>query len=213
MKRNTVFTEVERSAGMSNTRGLIADVMLRGYLAPASCHIYDPVHIIFSNGTVHTETFMMLTVARDECNISFKSLQDLTGSDWTWPVSNRAASAHVASLFIASRGAASSIAFKAMAGETPLVLPLLRYLFGRFLSTVPSVKNALASFLVVSEVADAVLQLKSGYLVDAGVLKLAVQKRLVLFKQAHGDEWLLPKHHFAQHMVSHCQRDRRILDC
>ena len=181
----------------ANRDGLLACKELRQWVKPSRSS-YDPMHCYFSNGIADREVTLMCG-ALDKLKFDFRKIEAFVNIGRS---SNK--------LQFSSDGV------KGMATEVLLAVPLLRYFLVKLVKPHGVLVDEVASF---SALADAVEQLQRLKLyseipdVEADKLQSLMAVHFSAFKKAWGADAIVPKHHYAMHLVQQFKRLRIVLDC
>lgn len=199
----------EQALGLAHAPcGLLLDQGLRQHIRPASCVMYDWMHVFLVHGAFQTEVHLLLDKLKG-IGLGFKELHAYA-STWNWPSWVRCSPKAV---FNERREAACSSAdtFKCAASEALSIYPVMLHLFNAVVDA-----EALApqrrSFAALCAVLDA-LQLVKSRGTAADQLERRAVRHFILFKEAYPDEVPKPKHHFALHMGQLHRRHNTLYAC
>lgn len=205
-KRNELskvaFGELEKACGFTySENSILSDRELRRFIRPATVTTMDWLHNWLQNGVASQEVAAFLAKSKAALGIDYSHLEQFVTADWRFP---RAQSTHKAdAIFSSARERSSGDAFRATGSELLLVLPLLRHFATTTVEPTKALPSALRSFFKMCEVVDLLLAHKHGRRPSTDVVA-AMGEHLQLHKEAHGLDYVKPKHHFGFHNGFRC---------
>ena len=212
----TAFKQLQQSIGYNfNPDGVLADSGLVPHVRPSSCLTYDSMHCLLSNGVLSLEVFLLLDVCEKHFHLKYPAIQLYFKSDWRFPGFSKCKGRAIHEVFNSTRESASKHSFKASATELLIVYPILRHFMDTVITPrcVPSgsLRAEVRSFAAACRIVDLLQAAKAGN-VDHEGLRMVAAEHLKLFVTAYGEEYVLPKHHFTQHLARQLLRDSFVLD-
>ena len=211
--KNTPFKKLQTVSGLSlNVHGVLQE-KLRNILLPVDSCTYDPMHCYFQGGVASTEVHLLLQEL-SKVGIDFAHVRQFAS---VWQRSNKKSSP-VSEILSDAREKLSDGSFKGFASDVLTVLLVLMH----FVETVvqkstlqssidASIKSFRALFFVVCKLQLAKMHERVPSQLACELLALQVE-HLRLHKEAYGNDWVLPKHHFSLHFKDQLIRDQIVLD-
>jgi hypothetical protein len=211
------FAEIEMCIGINyHAAGILFDHELRNYFKPSTCHRFDPLHVIFSNGLLGSEIMLFMKESKQHMGVYFAHFREYAERVcWQSPGLTKPQN-----VFSPAREKSSGDTLKAGASELIAAYAVFRqWTLETFLDK-PAMQASLRSLLLLLDVVDLVLKAATRRLHDQDVdviatrLDTAAFAYLEAFVNAHGRAGTRHKHHeLAAHLADQLRMDRRMLWC
>ena len=213
---NAHHTVLEQAFGITYcAEGILADAELRPVVSPTKSNRFDAMHILFSNGIVAVEIHLFMLWLEETHDLNYEAIGK-HAQNFRYPN-------HVdkpKDVFSRARIKKNKKSFKAMAGEILSVYPLFRdFVEGRNLPHSAQIDSLMKLFSVLDLIKEA-QYLASAVAPPENVVRLLVARLLhaiemhsIAFKQAHGVEAVIPKHHMLFHVPEQILADVLLLWC
>ena len=213
------FQQVQVACGTNyNPHGVLACEPLRSIVKPSSSH-RDPMHILLL-GVLQWEIHALLkAILRVKTDFRYADLQAfMQDAGFQFPSSKPKSAAMLRECFNSKRWEASKTArqFKGGASEMLVVYPCLRYFVETVAMPSGGLERECASYVACCEVVDLTQRAKRKVTDETiQAIRLKTAESLRLTKAAHGEEIVMPKHHY---MVCHAftrqmEEDGVSVDC
>jgi hypothetical protein len=194
------FAKLEQELGFNYcASGLLCSPELQNIARPISTTIFDWAHVYLVNGLLGLEFGLLISKLRPH-GLNYQNFHAYLQL-WTWPVrlSSRAATGKDC---CSNKRSASSLragVFKHTASEGLSVYAILADFVEKAVVPTGVELPSCTSFLQLCLVLD-LLDMVARGVVPPAILQFAIEKHLVAFKIAHGEEWMIPKHHMSLHL-------------
>jgi hypothetical protein len=196
-----------------NADGVLADPLLRGHVLPVSTFTVDWMHCVLSNGVFAVEIFLFLKACKQCLDLSWSDVDNMVSSQRCFPKARNLSGRALKGIFSATRANASSSSESVKFGASELlsVYSLVRHLAELHFSHQPNLQREYASFLAACDVVDGIQRAKKGR-GDADAIARAMQCHVRLHREAYGDDYIIPMHHFMHHVPPQLRRDGICID-
>ena len=137
-------------------------------IVPAASITHDVQHVLFANGTVATECYVLSAAFKTKLGIAWSELAGVVGAAWSWSAHRRAAGSTLHKMFEGPRFKSSDAAekFKGQASEVLGVYTLIRHIVETHVAPKPDrmalLHKEVESFRALCRVADVVRTYKAG---------------------------------------------------
>lgn len=177
-----------------------------------SCVVFDWMHVFFVHGIFNSHVGVMMWKLK-ECGITYATLQQYAAA-WHWP---SFMGQDAADVFCPKRAKSSwdDGSLKATASEGLSLLPILANFAQSLVDngiTSAAVRDHARCFVMLADIVR-LIQRCSRLQVDPDELQLELCKYLDAFKRLYGEEWMVPKFHFAIHFPDYLRRFGFVPSC
>ena len=210
------FAEKESCVGINyHPNAILFDRELRRSYKPATCHRFDPLHVIFSNGLLGSELMLFMKTAKVHCKVYFPQFREYAERA-SWKSTGGVKPQDV---FSAAREKSSDTYLKAGASELIAAYSVFRQWALATCLRIPAMRASLKSLLLLLDVVDLVLEAATRRLREQDVesiasrLDTAVFAYLEAFANTYGRDLMRHKHHELVHLSAQLRRDKRVLWC
>ena len=209
----TNFTELETRLGWNYIpESLIFSPDARKICDLTSCVVFDWMHVFFVNGIFNSHSGVMMWTFKSY-GITYEKLRKYV-EEWHWP-SYMGKGAD--DIFCPKRAKSSwdDGNVKATASEGLSVLPVMANFCQSLVDnccTSAVVRDHARCFVMLADIVR-LIQRCSRYQVDPDELQLELCRYLQTFKGLYGEEWMVPKFHFAIHFPDYLRRFGFVPSC
>ena len=194
------FAKLEQELGFNYcTNGVLCSPEMRTIARPISTNVWDWAHVYLVSGLLGLEFGLLISALRPH-GLNYNNFHDYLQL-WTWPhrLSSRSATGKDC---CSNKRSASSLragVFKHTASEGLSVYPILCHYVEK--AILPTNLEVLAchSFMQLCLVLDMLIMVPRG-VVPPAALQAEIERHLQMFKRAHGEEEMIPKHHMSLHL-------------
>ena len=192
---------MEKAAGMNlDLYGVFAELRLRGLVCPISHRLEDWPHCVFQSGTFNVEFHLLALRLRGAGINIWDGMRTLVSADWKSPLCGSSSStrSRLMNAFSAGREAACQHSLRMDISEGIAAYPFVR-LYTCMLPAAFALEKK--SMILLCELIDGFLARKKAHAVNKDFMVKVFETHLVAFCEAYGEENVLPKHHFAFHVI------------
>ena len=198
--------ELEKAHGVTIAPHLaIMHPLLQNIALPASCTVYDFMHVYLSSGIFNEEMWSFMQAAKRKVGLRFQVVDQYL-QPWQWPEHNSNLPKH---LFNAKHFDADHNAdiFKASASELLSLYPVMRYFIRAMLFRYDLLRAEILSFFALCDVLDGYMIQQNGRPLHSWHLR--IRRHLELSQAAYGPSTKI-KPHFALHLQSQAMSHSRL---
>ena len=207
----TLFGLLEKSVGLNfEPNGMLGCMELRGIALPVSVTQYDWMHIYLVNGIWNLECGHLLAelnnagIQTSEIHLFLNSL--------IWPIAYSSKGCSGKDVF--QKRSSSGGALKCSASEAIGVYSALRSFLALHIRVEKGTRLDLMvqCYYCIAQVLDLLKQLPFRN-IDPETLLAAIIKHLKFFKLAHGEDFMIPKHHMSIHLAGQLRTHSQLISC